>query len=95
MAHRDPMMHLEWDEINFDHFIDHVTQLLIDTIWLNNAIYPADITINQATNMRITGYDAGLMAAVMLRPPNTNFQAWREYYLFVTICRFGDFSLNI
>lgn len=95
MAHRDPFMHLEWEDINFDDFIDHVTQLLIETNWLDNGFYPPDITINQATNMRIMGYDAGLMAAVMLRPPNTDFQAWKQYYLFVMISRYGDFSLHI
>ena len=95
MARRDPFMHLEWDEIDFDQFIDHVTQLLIDTNWHDNAFYPPDISINQAVNMRIMGQDAGLIAAVMLRPPNTNFLAWREYYFFVMICRYCDFSLTI
>lgn len=88
-------MHLEWEDINFDEFIENITELLIDTNWRNNAVYPHDITINQATNMRIMGYDAGLMAAVMLRPPNTNFRAWREYYIFVIISRYGDFSLTV
>ena len=81
MARRDPFMHLEWDEIDFDQFIDHVTQLLIDTNWHDNAFYPPDISINQAVNMRIMGQDAGL--------------AWREYYFFVMICRYCDFSLTI
>ena len=95
MAGRDPFMHLEWEDIDFDDFLDHVTQLLIETNWYNNAAYAPGTTINQARNMRMMGYDAGVFEATMLRPPNTNLRDWREYYLFVLIARYGDFSLNI
>ena len=92
---RDPFLHLEWDNIDFDEFIQHVTQLILDTNWHENTVYPEGITLTEARNMRIMGFDAGLWPAVLLAPKTTNIQDWRLYYLFIRICHSGDFTLDI
>ena len=95
MADQDPFLHLEWGNINFQEFIDHVSDMLAETTWSENCFYPPDITVAQALHMKIAGYDAGLLSAVQLRPDETDFEAWKEYYLFVCYCRLGPMTLTI
>ena len=95
MAERDPFLHLQWGDIDFQQFIENTADMLAETTWSENCIYPPDVTTTQALYMKIAGYDAGLEAAVALRPTTTDFEEWKTYYLFVCYCRLGPMTLNI
>ena len=43
----DPFLHLEWSEINFTEFLNHLTTLLVDTEWKFNTTYPTNVTLGQ------------------------------------------------
>lgn len=36
----DPWEHLEWETVNFQDFVNHVTDMLAETTWQENIQYP-------------------------------------------------------
>ena len=49
----DPWLHLEWDQVDFSQFLDHITQLLVDTTWRENVFYPPGIIIGEGNEFGI------------------------------------------